>query len=568
MENNDCVVRFVLSPPAGVGENYHVGKQDSHASFDEQNQRRPNERKVFAGHGIGGDWTSESSRMAGGLPSNSPKSHKMVVALLHLPAPFLSDEKTLMPMGLLYVAASLEMHGHRAAIIDLAGRSDYQDCAIRGLQKLAPDLSMVGLGMTSSQSRIGIELAGLIRSHFPDTLLVAGGPHVTHGFQASSRQPERTRAMLEHLRAYFDCLILGDAELAILAAAESRRPKVIDATSPRSPYFVDSTVMEALPYPARHLLDYRAYHYNLGHSEIRENKAVSIISQRGCPYACRFCAGRMDSFARTIRRVSTAKIIAEIEYLFETYGYTDFTFYDDELNVNPQLGGLLTSLIELQMRLGRQFRFRCFLRSNATTLKQIRHLAGAGFKVVAIGAESGSSKILKNMMKKATKEQNTRVLEWASDFGILTKTIISLGHPGESEQTLRETEAWLDEVQPGDLNFTIVSALPSSAYFDEAVLCKGVWTYTCPESGDRLYDRGVNWDEEVHFFHGDPAGHYRPTVYTDYLSSDDLVHWHRCFEQKYRSVRKGDISARSDGRGECQSSPCSQLTHRSGALLP
>ena len=51
-------------------------------------------------------------------------------------------------------------------------------------------------------------------------------------------------------------------------------------------------------------------------------------------------------------------MVEEVEFLYKTYGYTDFTFYDDELNVDPDLGSLLNQLKDLQMKVGQAFRFR------------------------------------------------------------------------------------------------------------------------------------------------------------------------------------------------------------------
>ena len=55
-----------------------------------------------------------------------------------------------------------------------------------------------------------------------------------------------------------------------------------------------------------------------------------------------------------------------------------------------------------------------------------------------------------------------------------------------------------------------------------------------PETGDRLYDIGIDWTEVVHFYNADPHVKYESTVYTDYLSREDLVKWHTYFEKKYK----------------------------------
>lgn len=320
-----------------------------------------------------------------------------MIPLVNLPSPFLTDEKVLMPLGLLYIGAAIEHAGQKCAIIDLAERDDYIAYTINQLDLLEADV--VGIGLTSSQVPIGRRLVMALRNAFPYLKIIAGGPHVTHTFQAARRQPQRTKKLVDDLNSTYDVLVMGDAEKAIFAAVADKAPKLIDATIKISPYYVDSEYLDTIPFPARHLIDVKSYHYNLGMVKVKENNAVNIMSQRGCPYSCRFCASRMDKYYRSLRRTSDLKIVQEIEFLHKTYGYTDFTFYDDELNVDPNLNTLLKELKDVQFRLGKEFRFRAFVKVNLCTREQMKALAEAGFKVIATGSESGSDRILTNMNK-------------------------------------------------------------------------------------------------------------------------------------------------------------------------
>ena len=186
------------------------------------------------------------------------------------------------------------------------------------------------------------------------------------------------------------------------------------------------------------------------------------------------------------------------------------------------------------MSIGKQFRFRAFVKVNLCTKEQMKEFAEAGFKVIATGAESGSDKILKSMNKKVTVDQNSRIVEWIHEYDMYAKSIMSLGHPGESDDTLQETDEWLDKIGMDDVNFTIVECLPSSVYYDKAMYDGKVWVYEAPETGDKLYDVGIDWTEEVHFFNASPYHQYNPTVYTDYLTQSDLSDWHKYFESKFK----------------------------------
>jgi anaerobic magnesium-protoporphyrin IX monomethyl ester cyclase len=461
----------------------------------------------------------------------------MLMPLIILPSPFLTDPKTIMPLGVLYIGTAIRFAGHECVVIDLGGVENYTEYTINELTKYKKELTKVGISITTSQAQIARELTVEIRKHFPGIKIIVGGPHVTHAMLAHNRIPIRTQNLVDDIEDNYDVYVIGDAEKAIIQAFDPDSPKRIDASHKLSPHYVDDVYLNEIPFPDRSLLDVKSYHYNMGMVAINENNAINIMSQRGCPYTCRFCASRMDKYGRLLRKTDRIKVIDEIRHLYHTYGYTDYTFYDDELNVNPKLGTLLDSLKDLQMEVGQEFRFRSFVKSNIVTEQQMKNLAEAGFKVVATGAESGSERILTNMAKRSTKDHNTRCVEWAHKYGIYSKSIMSLGHPGESPETLAETEKWLDEVQLTDVNFTIISALPSSAYFDSTKFENGVWVYTAPETGDKLYDEGIDWTKTVHFYNGDPSLDYEATVFTDYLSKQDLIDWHTYLENKYKEQK-------------------------------
>ncbi len=454
----------------------------------------------------------------------------MIIPLIIPPSPYLINPRALMSLGVLYVAGYIESRGDKCVVIDLAGIDDYINYTINELKKIK--FSNVGISATSGQACYTIKIAKAIKQEFPDVKIIGGGPHFTHTCIAHKRTPQRTQKFINDFNKYFDCYVLGDGEKAIYEAILSEN-KVIDATVPTSPSYVSSEDLDSFPFPARHLIDMDSYSYSLG--DYKERKAINIISQRGCPYGCRFCCSRVDRYSRLTRKTSVNKSIQEIEYLYNTYKYTDFCFYDDELNVNSELDNFLNDFKNLKTKLGADLRFRAFLKSNLTSREQMKKLADAGMFIAVIGGESGSERILKNINKKSTVEQNTKFIEYAREFGIKAKCIMSLGHPGETPETLKETENWLEKVKLDDVNFTIVSCLPSSFYYDYAVKkSNGVWVYTVPENGDKLYSIDVNFHDKPNILNGSLDYGYESTVWTDALTQDDLVKWHAYLENKFK----------------------------------
>src|SRR6185295_5751340 len=121
------------------------------------------------------------------------------------------------------------------------------------------------------------------------------------------------------------------------------------------------------------------------------------------------------------------------------------------------------------------------------------------------------------------RDDNSRCMAIAKRHGLKVKALMSVGHPGESEETVRATRDWLIEARPADFDATVITTYPGTPYFDEAVeTSPGVWTYTCATTGDRLHSLEVDYREVSEYYKGVP-GEYSSYVYSDYLSANDLV---------------------------------------------
>ena len=100
---------------------------------------------------------------------------------------------------------------------------------------------------------------------------------------------------------------------------------------------------------------------------------------------------------------------------------------------------------------------------------------------------------------------------------------MSIGHAGESKNSIENTKNWLLETKPDDFDCTIITSYPGSAYFDEAIYDGNKYIYTQPISGDKLYQKNLDYINEPDYYKGDPNGGYRAYVWTDYISSEELV---------------------------------------------
>ena len=177
-------------------------------------------------------------------------------------------------------------------------------------------------------------------------------------------------------------------------------------------------------------------------------------------------------------------------------------FYDDELNVNKSLVQLLNQISDLQSELGQDFRLRGFVKAELFNEEQAAAMYRAGFRWLLTGFESGDERILTNIQKRATRKDNTRAIEIAKKYNLKVKALMSIGHAGESPESIENTKNWLLEVQPEEFDCTIITTYPGSPYFDDAVKENGVYTYTSPITGDKLHQSNIDYLAELDYYNG------------------------------------------------------------------
>ena len=428
------------------------------------------------------------------------------------PSPFLLDEKVFMSLGILKIAAVLEPY-YDVNVIDLSGDKDY----INTIKQYVNEDALFGITTTTPQLPNVVEINRVLKQY--NKRVILGGPHVTLINSAYKNEKNknvigRATKSMNQLKNEFDTLVSGDGELAIFKAING--DKYVDADDVKSDLFLKDEQFDALPFPARHLIDVDSYKFT-----INGVRGLSLISQLGCPFNCGFCSGRNSPTFRKIRNRSVDNIIKEIDLLYKTYDVKAFMFYDDELNLNSSIYSLLKELIKYQQQHNVEFLLRGCIKSELFNETQADLMSKAGFKKLLVGFESGSDKILKNINKKATKAENTRCIEIAKKYGIGIKALMSIGHPGESNETIQETYDWLLSSKPDEFDVTIITVIPGSKYYDDSVMVEeGIWKYTT--NGDTLYSVEVDNFTQYEYYKGIP-GNYNSFVYTDYVTREKLV---------------------------------------------
>jgi radical SAM superfamily enzyme YgiQ (UPF0313 family) len=461
------------------------------------------------------------------------------MCLIIPPSVFLLDERVFMTLGILRIAAVLREALWHVDVLDLSGYSNFEDIVEDYVR--TSGVKIFGLTATTPQFPATIRIAKVIKAFCADARIVLGGPHITlvnAAYKLEKKKDEMGRAYqaFTHATTLFDVLVAGDGEKAVAQALMPNAPKLIDADDRTSSMFLKNEELNTLPFPARDLVDWQSYHY-----AIDGVPANSIIAQLGCPFKCGFCGGRDSAMLRYPRFRTPESVVREMVHLYEMTGRCGFMFYDDELNVNGKILVELMNLIaDTQKQLGVEWKLRGFVKAELFTETQATAMYRAGFRWILTGFESGSPKILLNIDKNATREENTRCMHIAQAAGLKVKALMSIGHPGEDTSTVSDTLQWLLDVKPDDFDISIITCYPGTLYYDRAkkhgiVDSEEVWVYTHPKSGERLYQYVVDFSEVTNYYKGVP-GKYTAYVYTDHLSRSDLVTQRDFIETTARSI--------------------------------
>lgn len=396
----------------------------------------------------------------------------MKIILINPDSPFLINSKTFPPLGICYISAYLKKYGYDPQIIDLAGGREIGNI----------NASIVGITSTTPQYPEAQKILKKLRESNPDALYVIGGPHATCN-------PE---TVLD-----FDVSIIGEGEDAMLRIA-------MNHLWPFPSRFKSHLVsIDSIPFPDRESIDIHGYKYF-----IDGEPATTMITTRGCPYACGFCCKINDR----VRMHSAEYVISEIQEV-QRLGFQGIMFFDDIFILDKQRLFKICEYLKKERII-----WRCFVRSNLVTDDIMRILAESGCKEIGIGVESGSQKILDIVNKGTTVQQNANTIELAHKYKIRAKTFIIVGLPGESPETVKETELFLNQTKPDDLDVTVYTPF------------QGAPITSNPEKYDIHFNK---IDQKHSFFKGIP-GHYHSQVSTSSLSAEEIVAARDRIEQEFK----------------------------------
>lgn len=320
------------------------------------------------------------------------------------------------------------------------------------LEKYSP--TILGISMMTPQFNAAVKIAQKAKERNPDTVVVVGGFHPT---------ALPTETLKEDS---LDIVVSGEGEYTMLdlvkTLAEGKNPKSVQgiyfkengqiiSNAPR-PSIPD---LDALPYPWREFLTSEEMNFM--------KERASILTSRGCPYNCTFCA-RSVMWSHKVRFRSAESVADEIEYLYREFGCRYFMFEDDTWIIDIKRANKICDLI-LERKL--DITWECQTRVNLVTEEMLKKLKSAGCIRINIGVEAGNQAILDSVKKRITLPQIRKAAKLIKDVGIELRSFFIVGYPQETKETVEDTKRVMKELDSDYNHIYLLVPLPGSELFDQ-----------------------------------------------------------------------------------------------------
>lgn len=359
------------------------------------------------------------------------------------------------PLGLLYISAYLSS---KNVLNDVFDSTFYtQEDQLNFILEKKPKIVCI---YTNLMTKIEvIKLIKILKSEkfgFPKIIL--GGPDVTYNVE-------------NYLNAKADFLIIGEGEEttfelynAIINNSDFKEIKGIAYVENKSiiqtPARNKFKELDELPLPNREAVSIEKYleTWKKNHGK----SSMTISTQRGCPYTCKWCSTAV--YGQSYRRRPANLVVQEMKMLKEKYNPDAVWFVDDVFTISHKW------LKEFQTEVKHQkaiIPFECITRAERLNDEILQILKDIGCFRIWIGAESGSQKIIDLMDRRVDVNQVKKIIQDTNALGIETGTFIMLGYPGETEEDIFTTIQYLKEANPTHYTITIAYPIKGTSLYKE-----------------------------------------------------------------------------------------------------
>jgi anaerobic magnesium-protoporphyrin IX monomethyl ester cyclase len=384
----------------------------------------------------------------------------MSILLTH--AYYLSDDpkeqkimKPYPPLGLLYVSAYLLTKNVANDVFDstFSSQKEQLDFILGKKPKVVAIYTNL---MTKIEVVKLIKILKTERFGFPKIIL--GGPDVTYNLENYLKTGADFLVIGEGEETTFELyqVIMNNADVSVVNGIAYLKDNSVIETPARTKF----RELDELPLPNRDAIPNHKYleTWKSNHGE----SSMTISTQRGCPYTCKWCSTAV--YGQSYRRRPAHLVAREMKMLKEKYNPDAIWFVDDVFTISHKW---LVAFHEEVVKQNAQIRFECITRAERLNDEILKLLKEAGCFRIWIGAESGSQKVIDLMDRRVDVNHVRKMIQDTNALGIETGTFIMVGYPGEEERDISETIQYLKEANPTHYTITIAYPIKGTSLYTE-----------------------------------------------------------------------------------------------------
>ncbi len=357
------------------------------------------------------------------------------------------------PLGIAYIAAMLERNGVEVKILDSPALEYGHEAVKKEIRAYSPDI----VAITSVTPTIGsaLKTAQISKEACPNAITVLGGYHPTFTYQEVLKND------------FVDIVVCGEGEQTMVelvdAVENGKNLRYVNGLATENFKTPSRGIIEdldSIPFPARHLLPMDEY-------KILNMKLTTgtIVSGRGCPYKCSFCASSA-MHGQKLRLRSAENVVDEMEHLVNDHNIEMVAFMDDTFTLNKKR---VYEICEAIKDRGLDNYWGCTARVDTISEELLKAMKDAGCITMFLGVESADQQFLNEVNKMININRIKKTFELTKKYNMRTIASVVLGMPGDTKRSILSTIKFVKTLEPSYAVFSLATPYPGTDFYLKAV---------------------------------------------------------------------------------------------------